>query len=226
MMIDAQPKISIPKAILSELPHAHFEGKITIVDSLDKARQALRALRRAGIVGFDTETRPSFRRGHPHKVALMQLSTDDHCFLLRLCTMGVSQALCNFLQDPAVVKIGLSVHDDFNVLRRSVPTLMPQGFIDLQQYVQQFGIADISLQKIYAIVFGEYMTKNQRLTNWEAPELTLHQQTYAAMDAYACLRLYKYLKSGQFDPLSSPYIVKGEGDAPSTLVNTIKTNET
>lgn len=204
-MIDAQPKISIPKTILPTLPHAHFTGKITVIDSLDKARQALRALRRAGVVGFDTETRPSFRRGHPHKVALMQLSTEDHCFLLRLCTMGVSQALCNFLQDPSVVKIGLSVHDDFTVLRRSVPGLQPQGFVELQNFVQQFGIADISLQKIYAIVFGEYMPKNQRLTNWEAPQLTTHQQAYAAMDAYACLRLYKYLQSGQFDPLSSPY---------------------
>lgn len=199
-MNDKQPHISIPKALLHTLPPAKFPGKITVIDSVDTARQALRVLRRAGVVGFDTETRPSFKPGRSHNVALMQLSTMDRCFLFRLNEMGVSRALCNFLQDPEVIKVGLSVHDDFNVLRRSVPDLQPQGFVELQQFVKQYGIADISLQKIYAIVFGQYMSKNQRLTNWEAPELTPHQQSYAAMDAYACLQLYRYLSEGRFDP--------------------------
>lgn len=195
-----EPRISISKATLSTLPPARFPGKITVIDSVDTARQALRVLRRAGIVGFDTETRPSFKPGRTHNVALMQLSTRDRCFLFRLNVMGLSRALRNFLEDPQVIKVGLSVHDDFNVLRRSVPDLQPQGFVELQQFVKQYGIADISLQKIYAIVFGEYISKNQRLTNWEAPELTPHQQAYAAMDAYACLQLYKYLSEGRFDP--------------------------
>lgn len=200
MMNNTEPHISIPKDLLSTLPPARFPGKITVIDSVDTARQALRVLRRARVVGFDTETRPSFKPGRTHNVALMQLSTKDRCFLFRLNIMGVSRALCNFLQDPEVIKVGLSVHDDFNVLRRSVPDLQPQGFVELQQFVKQYGIADISLQKIYAIVFGEYMSKSQRLTNWEAPELTPHQQAYAAMDAYACLQLYTYLGEGRFDP--------------------------
>lgn len=212
----AEPNISIPKNLLPTLPHAKFEGEITVIDSIDKARQALRSLRRAGIVGFDTETRPSFRRGHPHKVALMQLSTDSHCFLFRLCTIGITQAMANFLQDPAIIKIGLSVHDDFNVMRRTMPGLQPQGFVELQTYVKQFGIADISLQKIYAILFGQYMPKSQRLTNWEAAELTPFQQAYAAMDAYACLKIYKYLKSGQFDPNTSPYQLDPEPSLKNT----------
>lgn len=211
-MFETEINISIPKQQLPALPQAHFEGTITVIDSVDRARQALRVLRRAGMVGFDTETRPSFRRGNPHKVALMQLSTDDHCFLFRLNHMGVSRALCNFLQDPDVLKVGLSVHDDFNVLRRSVAQLEPKGFVELQTYVRGFHIADISLQKIYAILFGEYMPKNQRLTNWEADELTPRQQAYAAMDAWACLRIYKYLKSGSFNPMESPYLVKPGND--------------
>ncbi|MDE6098003.1 MAG: 3'-5' exonuclease domain-containing protein 2 [Muribaculaceae bacterium] len=210
-MFETDIDISIPKDVLPTLPYARFPGQITVIDSVDGVRQALRALRRCGVVGFDTETRPSFRRGHTHKVALMQLSTDDRCFLLRLNKTGVSRALCNFLQDPSTVKVGLSMHDDFNVLRRSVPELQPQGFIELQAYVKRFHIKDISLQKIYAILFGEYMPKNQRLTNWEAEELTTHQQAYAAMDAWACLRIYKYLKSGRFEPMESPYIVRPEG---------------
>lgn len=206
MMLQTDINISIPKQLLPTLPQARFAGRITVIDSVDQARQALRALRRAGIVGFDTETRPSFRRGHPHKVALMQLSTDDRCFLFRLNKMGLSRALCNFLQDPSVIKVGLSVHDDFNVMRRSVFELRPQGFVELQTYVKSFHIKDISLQKIYAILFGEYMPKSQRLTNWEADELTQHQQAYAAMDAWACLRIYKYLESGSFVPVESPYL--------------------
>lgn len=213
-MTSTDVKIAIPKAELATLPPARFPGRITVIDSVDKARQALRVLRRAGVVGFDTETRPSFRRGSVHKVALMQLSTRDHCFLFRLCNMGVSQALCNFLQDPSVTKIGLSVHDDFNVLRRSVADLQPQGFVELQTFVKQFGITDISLQKIYAIVFGQYMSKGQRLTNWEAPQLTEHQQAYAAMDAYACLQIYSYLKAGNFNPADSPYKIE-----PQTIDN-------
>ncbi|MDE5657062.1 MAG: 3'-5' exonuclease domain-containing protein 2 [Muribaculaceae bacterium] len=205
-MLQTDINISIPKQLLPTLPQARFAGRITVIDSVDQARQALRALRRAGIVGFDTETRPSFRRGHPHKVALMQLSTDDRCFLFRLNKMGLSRALCNFLQDPSVIKVGLSVHDDFNVMRRSVLELRPQGFVELQTYVKSFHIKDISLQKIYAILFGEYMPKSQRLTNWEADELTQHQQSYAAMDAWACLRIYKYLESGSFVPVESPYL--------------------
>lgn len=209
-MFESEINISIPKQQLPTLPQARFPGQITVIDSVDQARQALRALRKAPIVGFDTETRPSFRRGQTHKVALLQLSTDDRCFLFRLCKMGVSRALCNFLQDPDVMKVGLSIHDDFNVLRRSVPELQPEGFIELQTYVRSFHISDISLQKIYAILFGEYMPKNQRLTNWEADHLTPHQQAYAAMDAWACLKIYEYLKSGQFVPQDSPYIVRPE----------------
>ncbi|MDE5930360.1 MAG: 3'-5' exonuclease domain-containing protein 2 [Muribaculaceae bacterium] len=212
-MIESEINISIPKQILPSLPQARFPGQITVIDSLDQARQALRYLRRAAIVGFDTETRPSFRKGNPHKVALLQLSTDERCFLFRLNRMGVSRALCNFLQDPAVMKVGLSVHDDFNVLRRSVPELKPQGFIELQAYVKRYGIVDISLQKIYAIVFGEYMPKNQRLTNWEADQLTPHQQAYAAMDAWACLRIYTYLNSGRFIPMESPYRIPPPDDS-------------
>lgn len=199
-------KIAINKETVATMPHVSYGGGIMVVDTMDKARVALRELSRAGIVGFDTETRPAFRKGQLNKVALMQLATDDFCFLFRLNLLGVFDGLAAFLEDPNITKIGLSTHDDFNVLRRSRP-LEPQGFIELQDYVKQFKIADLSLQKIYAIVFGQCIAKNQRLTNWEAPELTEHQQTYAAIDAWACLKLYRYLKSGMFDPTKSPYIV-------------------
>lgn len=199
--------IAISKETVAEMPVVTFPGTITVVDTPEKARMALRELSRARVVGFDTETRPSFHRGRTHNVALMQLSTDDHCFLLRLNIIGMSVYLRRFLEDPEIIKIGLSVHDDFSVMRRMVDDLDPQGFIDLQEYVKYFHINDISLQKVYAIVFGEKISKNQRLTNWEADELTPQQQAYAAIDAWACLRLYRTLRSGAFHPDESPYIV-------------------
>ena len=199
--------IAISKETVAEMPVVECPVGITVVDTPPLARMALRELTRAKVVGFDTETRPSFHRGRLHNVALMQLSTADHCFLFRLNRLGISEGLRHFLEDPEIIKIGLSVHDDFSVMRRLVDDLDPQGFIDLQEYVKFFHINDISLQKIYAIVFGEKISKNQRLTNWEAEELTEPQQKYAAIDAWACLRLYRTLRSGEFHPDESPYIV-------------------
>ena len=199
--------IAISKETVAEMPVVECPVDITVVDTPELSRMALRELTRARVVGFDTETRPSFHRGHLHNVALMQLSTDEHCYLFRLNKLGISEHLRHFLEDPEVIKIGLSVHDDFSVMRRLVGDLDPQGFIDLQEYVKFFHINDISLQKIFAIIYGQKISKNQRLTNWEAEELTEPQQKYAAIDAWACLRLYRTLRSGEFHPDESPYIV-------------------
>ena len=211
--------IAISKETVAEMPVVEYPGgtsTITVVETPAKARMALRELTRARIVGFDTETRPSFTRGRVHKVALMQLSTEEHCYLFRLNKMGIPASLRSFLENPEVIKIGLSVHDDFSVMRRVSPDLDPQGFIDLQEYVKYFHINDISLQKIYAIVFQEKISKNQRLTNWEAPTLTDQQQIYAALDAWACLRLYRTLRSGRYNPDESPFIVDRSMLCPSS----------
>ncbi len=186
------------------MPTLAYPGEILVVDTAELAHAALRELAKAPMVGFDTETRPSFRKGCVHKVALMQISTGERCYLFRLNKIGICAELKNFLENPDILKIGLSIHDDFNVLHRS-GDIEPQGFVDLQEMVKRFDITDISLQKIYAILFGERISKSQRLTNWEAPELSTAQQVYASIDAWACLVIYEYLKSGQFDPYQSPY---------------------
>lgn len=199
--------IAISKEVVAEMPVVECPVGITVVDTPELARVALRELSRARVVGFDTETRPSFQKGRMFNVALMQLSTDEHCYLFRLNMLGISEHLRHFLEDPEIIKIGLSVHDDFSVMRRLVRDLYPQGFIDLQEYVKYFHINDISLQKIFAIVYGMRISKHQRLTNWEAPELTEQQQKYAAIDAWACLKLYRTFRTGQFHPDESPYVI-------------------
>ena len=197
-------KIGISKQELGQLPAAHFPGAIQLIDKPEDVAPAVDELRKARVIGFDTETRPAFQKGQYHSVALLQLSTESRCFLFRLNILGMQDEIRDLLEDPSVKKIGLSTHDDFHNLNR-IKRITPAGFFELQEYVGSFKIEDRSLSKIYALLFGERISKGQRLTNWEAPELSPHQQAYAALDAYACLKIYNYLKSGNFHPQDSTH---------------------
>lgn len=202
--MNAEERISISKEELSALPLTGYTGRIVLVDTPSQLSSALTELNKCRMVGFDTETKPCFKKGQKHNVALMQIAVPGCCYLLRLNKLGITQELKAFLENPTLLKIGLSIHDDFNVMNRTTP-LSPQGFVDLQDLVKDYDITDISLQKIYAIVFGKRISKGQRLTNWEADILTPAQQAYAALDAWACLELFQTLTSEEFDPFSSPY---------------------
>ncbi len=184
---------SISKDQIISLPIASFDGEIIVVQSEEEAMQAIAHLSECGIIGFDTETRPAFKKGKTHKISLMQLSTEDKCYLFRLNRIGLPQSLLDLLSDPAVVKVGLSLKDDFAAIHKIAP-FSPQGFIELQTYVKRFGIEDIGLQRVFAILFNEKISKNQRLSNWEAETLSDSQKRYAATDAWACLKIYNYLE--------------------------------
>lgn len=212
-----QYTVSISKAVLATLPPAEYHGKIHVVDTLEKIDAAVEALQKSDIIGFDTETRPSFKKGQCFQVALLQLSTRNECFLFRLNLVGLPQGVKDILEDEKILKIGVSLHDDFHNLHR-IYTLDPKGFIDLQPYVKKFNIADNSLSRIYGILFGKRISKGQRLTNWEAKSLTPSQQAYAAFDALSCIEIYDALSSGKFKAEESPYY--GPVVAPSpTLPN-------
>lgn len=187
--------IKIDKDIIPQLPRYAFDGRIVVVQSEEEANRAVRALRTAPMIGIDTETRPAFKRGEMHKVALLQIATEEICFLFRLNQMGLPAALVELLSDKNVLKLGLSLHDDFMMLRRRNSQLQPAGYIDLQNYVKEMGIGDLSLQKLYANVFGKRISKSARLSNWEADVLTDAQKVYAATDAVTCIHLYKELKT-------------------------------
>ena len=196
--------VSIDKQVINQMPLVTFPGRIHIIDAISQVKSAVNALRTSAIVGFDTETRPCFKRGERHSVALLQLSTDSDAFLFRLNKTGIPAPLQQFLEDKTCTKVGLSTTDDFHQLTR-VSDIHPGGFVELQQLVKPFSITDQSLQKIYAILFQQKISKGQQLTNWEAPQLTDAQQRYAAIDAWACLRIYNYLECGSFIPEQSPY---------------------
>ena len=202
-------KISIPKEKIPELPIAEFFGNIYVIDSMSKMIMAINALRKEAIVGFDSETRPSFARGQNHKVALIQISTFTDCFLFRVNKIGMPEKLKDFLEDESIIKIGLSLNNDVLAMQRFAD-IKPRGFVDLQKMVKEYYIEDLSLQKIYAIIFDKKISKSQRLTNWEAMTLTPAQQRYAALDAFACLEIYDWLSRGNFIPEESQYIVNEE----------------
>lgn len=187
--------ISIGKDIINSLPIESFAGRIHIVDTIEKAHTAIESLRKHNILGIDTETRPSFKKGHTNKVSLIQLSTHSDCYLFRINMIGFIDELRELLTNKDVIKIGISLRDDLLVLHR-VDKFEPHNFIDLQSIVPRYGIADMSLQKIYAIIFGKKISKSQRLSNWEAPQLSIPQQYYAALDAWACLHIYDALQEG------------------------------
>lgn len=201
---DPEYIVTISKQELATLPAAHYEGTIHLIDSPEQVEAAADMLRKAEIIGFDTETRPSFKRGQSYQVALMQLSTPTDCFLLRLNVIGLPECIKSILEDESIPKIGVSLHDDFHNLHK-IYTLKPGGFIDLQPFVKDFKIIDNSLSRIYAILFGKRISKGQRLTNWEATKLTEGQKQYAAFDALSCIQIYRHLTAGNFTPENSPY---------------------
>ena len=179
---------------IPSLPRVLFPGRIIVILTPDEAEKAVDYLLKADILGFDTETKPVFKRGRQNKVALLQVSTEDTCFLFRLNRIGLCPAIIRLLETTDVRKIGLSWHDDIASLHKR-GGFSPKGFFELQDHMKELGIEDMSLAKLYANLFGERISKREQLSNWDNDVLTDKQKGYAATDAWACIRLYKeYLR--------------------------------
>ena len=178
------------KKSIAELPTVTFPGKTVVVMSESEAEKAVDFLLSNDILGVDTETRPSFKKGESHMVSLLQVSTSNICFLFRLNHIGIPPAILRLLENTTVPMVGLSLHDDMLSLHKRVG-FTPGNFIDLQDLVGELGIEDLSLQKLYANLFHQKISKRQRLTNWDSDVLNDKQKAYAALDAWACINLYK-----------------------------------
>jgi len=181
------------KRKISTLPKVSFPGRIITIATEEEAEKAVEYLLSCDILGVDTETRPSFKKGQQFKVSLLQVSSKDTCFLFRLNLIGITPAIKKFLEDTTIPKIGLSWHDDILGLSKR-ESFVPGWFIDIQDMVNRIGIKDLSLQKIYANIFGMKISKTQRLTNWAADILKDSQKMYAATDAWTCINLYEEIK--------------------------------
>jgi ribonuclease D len=192
MMNKKMFKESISKEELTDLPLRWFEGEIILVDKPEQVDDAVEVLAKHQVIGFDTETRPAFKKGVLNKVALLQLSTADKAFLFRVNRTGFPLSLQKLLADPAIIKPGVAIRDDIKALQ-AISKFKPQGFIELQDHAKAMGILNFSLKKLAAIVLGFRISKSQQLSNWEAPALTEAQQLYAATDAWTALEIYKML---------------------------------
>ena len=214
-----QPKIS--KEEVNLLPVEEFSGKIHVIDSSKKLKRAFEILNSQQIVGLDTETKPSFKRGVVHKVSLIQVSTVDECFLFRLNKIGFPEQLAELLSNEKITKVGLALRDDLNGLFRQ-QNFKPKGFVDIQNEVRNYGILELSLQKVYALIFGKKISKSQRLTNWENDVLTPQQQIYAATDAWATLRIYLHLlQEKKLSKAEIQVLIEGNGVANNLPNNSI-----
>lgn len=179
---------------VAALPVARFDGEIILVENEDALERACQYLLKQRVLGFDTETRPSFTPKYVNKVALLQLSTNERCYLIRLCRVGMSRSLVKVLERSNIAKVGVAVSGDIASLHK-IAGFTPRGFVELQNEVVKFGIEELGLRKMASIVLGTRVSKAQRLSNWEAASLTDRQQMYAATDAWSCLKIYESLRS-------------------------------
>lgn len=176
----------------AQLPAIEFGGRICIIDHERDIVEACKVLAAEPVIGFDTETRPSFRPGVTFRVSLLQLSTPTVCYLFRLNRIPLAKPILQLLENKQVLKVGADVAGDLRALHQ-IRHFREAGFIDLQSIAPQWGIGEKSLRKLSAIVLGQRVSKAQRLSNWEATTLTDKQQLYAATDAWVCTRIYEKL---------------------------------
>lgn len=202
------------KEDIPKLPSVGFTGKIIVVMTANEAKKAVDYLLSQDVLGVDTETRPSFRKGENYQVSLLQVSSREICFLFRLNLMGMPPAVIRLLENKEVPMVGLSWHDDLTMLRRRA-NFEPGRFIDIQDMVGDLGIVDLSLQKLYANLFHQRISKRQRLSNWNADVLNDKQKLYAATDAWACIKLYDEIRR-----------LRESGDYELVIVNDKDENET
>lgn len=189
----------IDKTTIQSLPLTSFEGDVIIVDTPDKIQEAVDYLGSFTVLGVDTEARPSFKRGVHYPTALVQVATEERCYLFRLTHVGMPRELAAVFANPNICKVGLAFKDDLNGLRRR-RDFKPANCVDLQSLVCKYGIMELGLQKIFAIIFGKKISKSQQLTNWENSHLTPEQARYASTDAWATLSIYLALQ--KVKPLS------------------------
>lgn len=186
-------KTTISDEEINALPIEVFEGEMVMVEDETAMAEMVEELLEHDTIGFDTETRPAFTKGVTYKIALLQLAIPNKVFLIRVHKVGISHDLGRIFQNKNIVKAGVAIHDDIKGMRK-FNDFTPLGFVDLQDMSKQKGLEVFSLKKMAALLMNVRISKRQRLTNWEADELTLPQKVYAATDAYVSLELYHKLK--------------------------------
>jgi ribonuclease D len=186
-------KINITPDEINNLPLHTFDGKAVVVGDATQLAKICKEIEKHDVVGFDTETRPSFKKGQVYQVALLQLALPKKVFLIRINHTGVTEEITRLFENPKIIKAGVGIRDDIKALQKLRP-FEPAGFFDLSTLAKQSGLQVESLKKLTALLLGFRISKSAQTSNWEAPTFTQKQIEYAATDAWVCLELYEKLK--------------------------------
>lgn len=186
------PNISTDE--IAKLKKISFPGKSIVASTHAQLEEWVPILSNETVLGFDTETKPSFKKGIVNGIALLQLASDSISLLVRVKETGLPDILLNLLENEHILKIGVAIHDDIKGLKR-IRSFTPKGFIELQQLAPKFNIEEQGLRKMAAIVLNGKVSKRQQLSNWEAPQLTEAQIEYASTDAWICREIWNKFKA-------------------------------
>ncbi len=190
-------KTTITSDELNLLPLKAFKGKISVITEAVTLRAAVREIQKHDVVGFDTETRPSFKRGQSYKVALLQLAIPNKVFLIRIHQTGLPQELVSIFENSDIIKAGVAIHDDIKALQK-INKFQPISFIELSTMAKASGLQVESVKKLAGLLLKFRISKSAQTSNWESPTLTEKQIEYAATDAWVCLEIYQHLKRNYF----------------------------
>jgi len=176
-----------------EFPLSHYTGKIVVAATEEQIENAVREINQAEIVGFDTEAKPTFQKGQIRNIGLIQVATENKVFLLRIHKVGVLDCIHDLLQNENILKIGIGLKDDYNLLDR-LRSFEPKGFLDLNDTMEELGAESIGARNLAEMILEIRISKSAQTSNWEVEELTQKQLNYAATDAWICLEIYKKLE--------------------------------
>jgi ribonuclease D len=186
-------RITITPEEINGLPLKSFEGKTTVISEASKLGKIFKEIEKHEVVGFDTETRPSFKKGQVYQVALLQLAIPGKAFLIRINHTGVTEEITQFFENEKIIKAGVGIRDDLKALQKHRP-FQPAGCIELSTVAKAAGLQVESVKKLAGLLLGFRISKSAQTSNWEAPTFTQKQIEYAATDAWVCLELYMKLK--------------------------------
>jgi len=188
-MTDLPEKRHITKAEINELPMQSYEGPIHLFNTPEEAEAAAQKLLKETLLGFDTETRPAFRKGESYDPSLLQLATESEVYLFQIQQCGLTPSLLQVLSNAEIVKAGVALDRDVSELKE-MARFEPAGFVELATYAKQAKIKNLGLRGLTAILFGFRISKKEQVSNWARKELTESQQVYAATDAWLGRKIY------------------------------------
>jgi len=180
---------SISKEDLAQLPIRRYEGKVSLVETSRELEQARADIRQERVVGLDTETRPSFKKGEVHLPCLVQAATAQAVYLFQLSRLDVFPALVELLAKPQVIKTGVGLAYDLRQLKLVFPFTV-ENIVDLGVVARRRNLGQTGVRNLAGMLLGFRIPKGNRTSNWAAPRLSPAQINYAATDAWACRELY------------------------------------